>query len=133
MTCNKLAGLRTLRHDHVQSSVQYGATAAGHRSSIEPQERQFKGLQYVDSGYGKRGKVLFSILKDVVNVDLVITYPASESMRSRASKEPGAAARVAATRKQSEYASGGARGHQFVPYPTETYGRLGNAAVDSLR
>jgi hypothetical protein len=38
MSCDKLAGLRTLRHAHVQSSVQYGVTAAGHGSSIEPQK-----------------------------------------------------------------------------------------------
>ena len=50
ITYDKLAGLRTLRHDHVQSSVQYGARMAGHSSSIEPQERHLKDFQSGDDG-----------------------------------------------------------------------------------
>jgi hypothetical protein len=133
MTCDKLSGLCTLRHDHVQSSVQYGATAAGHGSSIEPQERHLRGLHFGDDGYGKRGDVLVSTLDDVLNIDVVITHPASRTLRSRASKEPGAAARVAEENKRRDHASGGTRGYNFVPFAVETYGRLGHSAISLLR
>ena len=65
-------------------------------------------------------------------IGAVITHPASESMRRRASNEPGAA-RVAAERKWSECSETGARGHRFVPFAMETYGRLGKAAGELLR
>jgi hypothetical protein len=133
MTCDKLAGLRTLRHDHVQCSVQYAATAAGHGSSIEPQERHLKDLRFGDAGYGMRGDVLVSTLEDVLNVDVVITHPASKTLRGRASKTPGAAARVAEENKRRSHAAGGTRGYRFVPFAMETYGRLGTAAVEVLR
>ena len=64
MTCDKLSGLRTLRHDHVQSSVQYGAKTDVHSSSIEPQECHLKDLRFGDDGYGMRRDVLVSNLED---------------------------------------------------------------------
>ena len=132
MTCDKLAGLRTLRHDHVQSSVQYGVKMAGHSSSIEPQERHLKDLRFGDDGYGMRGDVLVSTLEDCLNVDVVITHPASRTLRGRASRTPGAAARVAEENKRRSHAAGGTRGYRFVPFAIETYGRLGRAAVEVL-
>ena len=85
MTCDKLAGLHTLRHDHFQSSVQYVVKMAGHSSSIEPQERHLKDLRFGDDGYGMRGDVHLSTLEDCLNVDVVITHPASRTLRGRAS------------------------------------------------
>ena len=41
-TCRQLQGLWTLCHDQIQFKVQFGAAAAGHSSSIEPQERHLK-------------------------------------------------------------------------------------------
>ena len=84
MTCDKLAGLHTLRHDHFQSSVQYVVKMAGHSSSIEPQERHLKDLRFGDDGYGMRGDVHLSTLEDCLNVDVVITHPASRTLRGRA-------------------------------------------------
>jgi hypothetical protein len=131
MTCDKLAGPRILRHTQIQSMVQCGAAAAGHSSSIEPQERHLKGLCYGDDGYGKRGDVLVSSLDDLLNVDITVTHPASYSMRSRASKEPGAAARVAEENKRRVHGAN-TSGHTFVPFAIESYGRLGRAAVQLL-
>jgi hypothetical protein len=81
MTCDKLAGSRTLRHNIIQSMVQNGpilhhrpaddrSSAAGHSSSMEPQERHLKNLRVGDLGYGQRGAVLVSTLDDLVNVDI---------------------------------------------------------------
>jgi hypothetical protein len=129
MSCEKLQGSRILRHNHVQSLVQCGAAMAGHSSSIEPQERHLKNLSFGDVGYGQRGDVLVSTLDDLLNVDIVVTHPASYSMRSRASREPGAAAKVAEAKKRSTHGVG-AVGHTFVPFAIESYGRLG---LDALR
>jgi hypothetical protein len=65
-----------------------------------------------------------SALDDLLNVDIVVTHPASYSMRRRASREPGAAAKVAETKKRSTHGVG-AVGHTFVPFAIESYGRLG--------
>ena len=101
---------------------------AGHSSSIEPQERHLKDLWFGDDGYGMRGDVLVSTLEDCLNVDVVITHPASRTLRGRASRTPGAA-RVAEQNKGRSHAAGGTRGYRFVPFAIQTYGRLGRAAV----
>lgn len=123
--------LWTLRHDQLQSTVQFGAVAAGHSSSIEPQERHLKDLRYGDAGYGKRGDVLVSTVNDLLNIDVVVTHPACDTYRAAAAKRPGAANRVAERRKQRGH--GGGTGHRFVPFAIESYGRLGDAAVDLLK
>ena len=133
MTCAKLAGLRTLRHDHVQSSVQYGATAAGHGSGIEPQQCHLTALRFGDDGYGMRGEVLVSTLEDCLNVDVVITHPASTTLRDRASRTPGAVACGAEENKRRSQAAGGTKGYRFVSFAIETYGRLGHAARSCCR
>jgi hypothetical protein len=132
MSCDKLARSRIMRHNHVQSLVQCGAKMAGHSSSIEPQERHLKNLSFGDVGYGQRGDVLVSTLDDLLNVDIVVTHPASYSMRSRASREPGAAAKVAEAKKRSTHGVG-AVGHTFVPFAIESYGRLGLDAMQLLK
>jgi hypothetical protein len=132
MSCDKLAGARILRHNLIQSMVQCGSTAAGHSSCIEPQERHLKNLHVGEAGYGQRGDVLVSTLDDLLNVDIVVTHPASHSMRSRASREPGVAARVAAANKIRVHGAG-ATGHTFVPFAVESYGRLGLDALRLLR
>ena len=54
--------LWNLRHDHTQSTVQFGAVAAGHSASIEPQERHLKHVRYGEPVYGKRGDVVGHVL-----------------------------------------------------------------------
>jgi hypothetical protein len=120
------------RHNHVQSLVQCGAAMAGHSSSIEPQERHLKNMSVGDKGYGQRGDVLVSTLDDLLNVDVVVTHPASFSRRDRASREPGSAAKVAEASKRSNHGAG-AVGHTFVPFAIESYGRLGLDAFKLLQ
>jgi len=122
-----------MRHDLVQTSVQCGAKAAGFASSIEPQERHLKNMQFGDKGYGMRGDVLVSTLDDVLNIDIVVTHPASKTMRARPCKEPGVAAKEAARIKKNKHASGDTQGHTFVPFAVESYGRLGLDAVQLLK
>ena len=132
MTCRQLQGLWTLRHDQIQSKVQFGAAAAGHSSSIEPQERHLKNLAFGDPGYGKRGDVTVSTVDDLLNIDVTVVHPASRSMRSRASREPGITAREAEKKNRRDHGVGEV-GHTFVPFAIETYGRLGVEAVKLLK
>ena len=132
MTCRQLQGLWTLRHAQIQSKVQFGPAAAGHSSSIEPQERRLKNLGFGDPGYGKRGDVVVSTVDDLLNIDFTVVHPASSSMRSRASREPGITAREAEKKKRHDHGVG-AVGHTFVPFTIETYGRLGVEAVKLLK
>jgi hypothetical protein len=131
LVCDKLSGSRMSRHNQVQSLVQCGASMAGHSSSIEPQERHLKNMRVGDKGYGQRGDVLVSTLDDLLNVDVVVTHPASFSRRDRASREPGSAAKVAEDGKRSKHGVG-AVGHTFVPFAIESYGRLGLEALKLL-
>ena len=91
-----------------------------------------KDLRLKDDAYGMRRDVLVSTLKACLNVDVVITHPATGILRGRASRTPGAAARVAEDNKRRSHAAGGTRGYRFVPFAIETYGRLGRAAVELL-
>jgi hypothetical protein len=116
MTCDKLAGSRTMRHNHIHSMAKYGSSAAGHSSSIELQERHLKNLRVRDVGYAQRGDVLVSTLDDLVNVDITVTHPASATMRSRASVDPGAAAKAAEANKHLVHACEGTSGYRFVPF-----------------
>ena len=121
-----------MRHDQIQSKVQFGAAAAGHSSSIEPQERHLKNLGFGDPGYGKRGDVLVSTVDDLLNIDVTVVHPASSSMRSRVSREPGNTAREAEKKKRRDHGVG-AVGHTFVPFAIDTYWLLGVEAVRLLK
>ena len=132
MTYRQLQGLWTLRHDQIQSNVLFGAAAAGHSSSIDPQERHFKNLELGEPGHGKRGDVLVSTVDDLLNIDVTVVHPASSSMQSRASREPVMTASEAEKKKRHDHGVG-AVGHTFVPFAIETYGRLGVEAVKVLK
>jgi hypothetical protein len=105
---------------------------AGQSSSIEPQERHLKDMIVGDKGYGQRGDVLVSTFDDLLNVDVVVTHPASLSRRARASRELGSEAKVAAAGKRSTHGVG-AVGHTFEPFALESYGRLGLDALKVLQ
>lgn len=131
MTCDKMSGIRTVRHNHIQNTVQYGCKTAGLDSTLEPKERHLKHLQLGDEEYGKRGDILLSTLDDLINVDISITHPASATLRGKASRTPGAAAEARDKAKVRDHAKNGTPGYSFVPFSIETYGRLG-APADKL-
>jgi hypothetical protein len=115
-TCDKLAGSRTMRHNHTQSMVQYGSSAPGHSSGIEPLERHLKNLSVGDVGYGQRDDGPVRTLNDLVNVDISAMHPASATMKSRASMVPGATAKAAEANKNRAHAREGTSGNRFVPF-----------------
>jgi hypothetical protein len=132
MICDKLAGSRTMRHNHIQSMVLYGSSATGHSSSVAPQERHLKNLCVGDVGYGQRGDVLVSTLDDLVDIHITVTLAASATMRSRASMVPGAAAKAEEANKHFVHARDGTSGYRFVPFAVDSYVRLGSEAAALL-
>jgi hypothetical protein len=73
--------------------TRYGTVAAaGFDTCLEPKERHLKSLTFGESGYGKRGDILHSTLDDLINVDISIVHPASDTMRGKACKAMAAAA-----------------------------------------
>ena len=65
-------------------------------------------------------------------MDVVATHPANRTLRGRASRTPGAVARVAEQNQRRSHAAGGTKGYRFVPFAIETSGRSGRAAVEVL-
>ena len=61
MIYRQLQGLWTLRHDQIQSKVQFAAAASGNSSSTEPQERKLKNL-----ALGTQGTVNERMLRSVL-------------------------------------------------------------------
>jgi hypothetical protein len=133
MTCPKMSGVRTMRHNQIQNSVRYGCSKAGCDTSWEPKEGSMQELQCGDEGYGRRGDILVSTLEDLLNVDVSVTHPAMHSVRVKASKTPGAAAEERDKQKRRYHEKNGTPGYSFVPFSVETYGRLGKDAENLLR
>jgi hypothetical protein len=133
MTCDKMSGHRTWRHNHVQAAVRYGATTAGCDTSWEPKEGLMKDKELGDKGYGKRGDILISMLDDLLMVDISCVHPAGETMRGKASKQAGAAATARDKAKRWDHAKDGTPGYTFVPFSIETYGQLGVEADKLLK
>jgi hypothetical protein len=133
MCCDKMSGFRTLRHNHVQNTVRYGCTVAGFDTCLEPKEKYLKDLKFGDVGYGKRGDILLSTLDDLLNVDISIVHPASDTLRGKASKVMGAAAAARDEAKRNDHAKHGTKGYSFVPFSVESYGCLGKEADQLLK
>ena len=133
MTCDKMSGHRTWRHNHVQTSVRHGATTAGCDTSWEPKEGHMKQKEIGDDGYGKRRDILISMLDNLLMVDTSCVHPGGVTKRGIASKRAGAAAESRDKRKRKDHAKDGTPGYTFVPFSIETYGRLGVEADKLLK
>lgn len=133
MTCDKMSGHRTWRHNQIQASVRHGGTTAGCDTSWEPREGKMKEKEFGDKGYGKRGDILISRLDDLLMVDVSCVHPAGATMRAMASKQAAAAATARDKAKRRDHAKDGTPGYTFVPFSIETYGRLGVEADKLLK
>lgn len=133
MTCNKMSGLRTWRHNLVQNSVRCGGRTAGLATTWEPKEHYFNSAQPGEDKYGRRGDVLMLLGGDCLNVDIAVTHPAKSGTRAKASKEAGAAAAEKEKSKIRDHETNGTPGYRFVPFIVETYGRLGTQAEALLK
>jgi hypothetical protein len=135
MTCDKISGHRTWRHNHVQAAVRCGGTTAGCDTSWEPEEGLMKDKEPGDKGYGKRGDILISMLDDLLMVDISCVHPAGETMRGKASKQAAAAAIARDKAKLRDHARDGTPRYTFVPFSIETQHRdscLGEGCIFAL-
>jgi hypothetical protein len=133
MTSDKMSGHCTWRHNHVQAAVRYGGTMAGCDTPWEPKEGHMKDKVIGDKGYDKCGDILISMLDDLLMVDTSCVHPAGATMRGKASKQAAAAATARDKAKRRDHAKDGTPGYTFVPFSTETYGRLGVEAEGLLK
>jgi hypothetical protein len=72
-------------------------------------------------------------LDDLLNVDISIVHPASDTLRGKASKVMGAAASVRDEAKRNDHAKHETKGYSFVPFSVESYGCLGKEADQLLK
>jgi hypothetical protein len=110
------------------NTVRYGCTVAGFETCLELEEKYLKDLRFRDVGYGKQGDILLSTLDDLLNVDISIVHPASDTLRGKAGKVMGAAAAVRDEAKRNDQAKHETKGYSFVPFRVESYGCLGKEA-----
>ena len=133
MTCKKLSGVHTLRHNRIQNSVRYACSRAGCDTSYEPKEGPLQGIKAGEKGYGKRGDILVTTMEDMLNVDISVIHPAGQSIREQACKNGGAAAKYRERQKRRDHEKNGTPGYQFIPFSVESYGRLGEDADRLLK
>lgn len=132
MSCYKVSGGKTRRHDHWKAALSRVTHRAGASHNIEP--------EYNDIGVAAPGRpraradVTARMPPPYGNsvLDVSITHPRGASVIGVAAQSPGAAA---AKRDQDKYRSH--QGHQhpgytFVPASVETYGFLGKPLVRYL-
>ena len=131
--CNATKGLRTSRHDQQVNAWRRVLQRAGCSSCREPTYRTVAARAAANAAGLRRGDI-FATMPDgrLLALDVVVVHPWASSYAAGASRTNGKAARVAAARKRTEFATigEGAGGFDFVPIAVETGGRLG---VDALR
>lgn len=79
-----------------------------------------------------RGDALFVLPTTLTLVDVSMVHPAGFATSRKASRVVGAAAADRDTKKRDRYMSGAPDAYAFVPLSTESYGRLGQPAMDLL-
>lgn len=131
MSCNKLAGEATMRHNMLTSVWRDALSRAGCATSVEPRYSSIAPPGTQSGSAGQRRGDIFAMIPGgrAVVLDCVVTHPAAASYVMDAAVTPGSAAEKAERRKQrsfQEFGEGSA--YDFVPLAIESYGRLGLAA-----
>lgn len=132
MTCPRLAGARTMRHDVVQSTWCRIGFANAVPTSKEPMDHHLASEAVCPgtAGYEKRCDILFALTKDLVVGDVTVTHPGGARVVAGASKTAGYAAQHSAKMKRAKHPLSGAK---FVALAMESYGRMCPEAEDFLR
>jgi hypothetical protein len=133
MTCSKLCGVMTLRHNLFVESVRRIAHRAGVASSVEPPLRHLPGARAARAAATPqaRGDILLALNEGLTVVDVSFIHPAATTYVRDAQTAGGAAARRD-REKEARYRSADPTGYKFVPVSVETYGRLGKPALQLL-
>jgi hypothetical protein len=83
--------------------------------------------------YGNRDDILYSMLDDLVMVDVSCAHLAGETMWGMASNNVAALATAQDKSKRQDHAEHGTLSYTFIPFSIETYWRLGVGADKLLK
>ncbi len=125
-----MGGEKIAVHDRVRDVVASLGRAAGLKVFVEVRGLVTRPRQGLESGGGVVDVVLVRDDGTLQMVDVVVADPCCPSYVERASRRDLAAAAVAITRKEREYA-GRLAGTSFTPFALESFGAL-SAPADSL-
>jgi hypothetical protein len=140
MRCSALAAQTTLRHDILKGILRRAVHRAGIASTLEPPLRRLPGLL---AGPGAapdgtplrpeaRGDILLAMPQGIAIADVSVIHPLSLNTLSPAAATAGAAAARRDQQKRASYARVEPNGYAFTPFSIESYGRLGQPAMQLL-
>jgi protein-tyrosine-phosphatase len=148
MTCNKLQGYRTLRHDMLTEAVRLSVNSAGLSSVAEarvPPTCRAAAAAAPPAGaeaparaqavpVNARADILVAMAHHhQVHVDVSVVHTTAASFVEAASLEAGAAAKARDRQKRDHYRRRGfVQAFELVPFSVETFGRLGDPAMGFL-
>jgi hypothetical protein len=134
MTCRKLAGTWTLRHDMLKGVWRRLGNRAGVATSEEPELEPLQryGRAADEPGMGARGDILYALDSALTVADVSVVHPAAPTYRQAASRDAGAAAAHRDRSKREQYERADPQGYAFIPLSVESYGRLGKPAMELL-
>jgi hypothetical protein len=139
MRCLALVSQTTMRHDILQGILRRVARQAGIASSAEPTLCRLPGLTGgaaigvvgQQERRGARGNVLLAMDSATAVADISVIHPSGAATLGAAALTDGAAARRDTT-KRAAYNALEPNGYDFIPFPVESYGRLGKPALALL-
>ena len=125
MSCNRLSGARSRRHDQWKEALCRVTSRAGCDCYSEP---SYNTVGTAAAGrQGARADIDASLPRPHgrILLDISMTHPRCSSYVAVASRSPGAAAAKRDSDKYRSHAGHQHPGHTFVPATVETYGYLG--------
>ena len=134
MTCLSIRKTVTLRHNMLTATWRRIASRSGVTSTAEPLIRQLPGAQGAAAAArpDSRGDLLLILPSGLTVVDISVIHPAAASYVRAAARSAGSAAATRDARKRALYRTADPNGYAFTPLSVETYGRLGEPAMELL-
>jgi hypothetical protein len=132
LTCTRLGGAMTMRHNMITHDWRRIASRAGVSSSVEPAIHALPGAQAAPHVRPlSRGDILVVLPEGLTVCDVSVVHPAASSYAHQA-RVPGGAAAARDQLKITKYRTADPNGYAFTPLSHETYGRLGKPAMQLL-
>ena len=136
MMCKSLSGAWTSRHDTLVTEWRRTCHCAGVSTSIEPPLRQLHnvaaGSAALRARPESRGDILIALPNALTVADVSVIHPAAPTYVRAAAQTAGSAAANRDQSKRDRYQTADPTGYAFTPLSTESYGRLGQPAMELL-
>ena len=131
LVCTAVSDKTVLRHDTIRDTWRRVVRRAGVSSASEP---RLQGLGRVPTAAvdapGDRGDLVAALPTGDVVADVSVIHPCADTYVRAGASGPGGAAAVRERQKNRDYGFPGNRQlYDFVPLVSESFGRLGSAAM----